>query len=149
MKANISHEISIHYYTLAANQNDPRAQYNLGIIYYSGQYINKSIYYFTLDANQNHLGAQFNLGSIYYSDQYIARDINKSWINLLDKSSSAGNIPANFVIGYLYHEGKFIDRNMNKSIKHYKYASSLNDFYSKNNLGVIYKNGIDEIRKNR
>ena len=70
-------------------------------------------------------------------------------LNLLDKSSSAGDIEANFVMGYLYHEGKYIDRNMSKSIKHYKYASSFNNFYSKNNLGVIYKNGIgDEIPKN-
>ena len=43
---------AIHYFTLAANQNNPEAQFNLGFIYYEGKYIkrdiNKSIHYYTL-----------------------------------------------------------------------------------------------------
>ena len=62
---------SIHYLTLAANQNNAVVQYNLGCIYYSGKYIardiNKSIHYLTLAAIQNNVKAQYNLGYIYYS----------------------------------------------------------------------------------
>ena len=38
---------------------------------------------------------------------------------------------------------------MGKSIKYYKDASNLNNYYAKNNLGIIYKNGIaNEVTKN-
>ena len=47
---------AIHYFTLAANQNNPDAQFNLGFMYYEGKYvtrdINKAIHYFSLAANQ-------------------------------------------------------------------------------------------------
>ena len=95
-------------------------------------------------ANQNYPNAQYVLGLIY-----LTENNTNIGINLLNKASSAGNITANFVVGYLYHEGKYVDRDINKSIKHYKYASSFNNIYSKNNLGIIYKNGIgNEISKN-
>ena len=71
-----------YYYSLVANQNDPYAQYNLGFIYFEGQYvkqdINKSIHYYSLAANQNDQQAQFNLGLIYFEGQYAKQDINKS-----------------------------------------------------------------------
>ena len=54
-----------------------------------------------------------------------------------------------FKIGYLYHDYKYKNRDINKAIKYYKEGSSFNDHYSKNNLGIIYKNGIiDEIPQN-
>ena len=46
---------AIHYYSLAANQNDADAQHILGNIYYEGEYISKdiskAIHYFSLAAN--------------------------------------------------------------------------------------------------
>ena len=57
--------------TLSANQNNPEAQYHLGYIYASGEFVkqdvNKGIHYLTLSANQNNSDAQLTLGSIYYT----------------------------------------------------------------------------------
>ena len=65
------------------------------------------------------------------------------------QSASNKYIIAHFKVGFFYHEGKRIKRDIIKSIYHYKEASSFNHFLAKNNLGIIYKNGIDnEIPKN-
>ena len=65
--------------TLAANQNHSDAQYQLGIIYSTGNFIsrdiNKSIHYLTLAANQNHSKAQYFLGILYSTGEFISRDI--------------------------------------------------------------------------
>ncbi|KAK8881199.1 hypothetical protein M9Y10_003931 [Tritrichomonas musculus] len=179
---------AIHYFTLAANQNDSKAQFNLGVIYYNGIYvtrdINKAIHYYSLAANQNHSNAQFNLGVIYYEGIYVTRDINKAihyyslaadqnnsyaqfilglmylrgncvpenikkGIYLFTLSALNGCIDANFCVGYFYHRGFYMKRDVNKAIHYYKEASSFNNPYAKNNLGILFKNGYkDEIAVN-
>ena len=47
-----------------------------------------------------------------------------------------------FSLAFIYQTGKYIKRNIKESIHLYKETSSLNYPYSKNNLGVIYQNGI-------
>ena len=66
-------------------------------------------------------------------------------IDFFIQSANNKNVDANFIVGYFYHEGKCVERDMEKSINHYKEASSFNNQYAKNNLGIIYKNGIEGI----
>ena len=71
-------------------------------------------------------------------------------IDLLIKSADNGLIESNFLVGYLYHKGEFmyLQQNIKKSIHYYKEASSFNNQYAKNNLGILYKNGFkDEVPK--
>ncbi|KAK8842949.1 hypothetical protein M9Y10_025815 [Tritrichomonas musculus] len=131
---------AIHYYTLAANLNDSNAQYYLGVIYSNGEYItkdmNKAINYFILAANQNHPKAQYNLGNI------------KKGIYLITLSAMNRYKPANFLVGYFYHRGMYVKRDIDKAIHYYKEASSFNNQYAKNNLGILFKNGYkDEVVK--
>lgn len=48
-----------------------------------------------------------------------------------------------FICGSLYYEGFFIERNVEKAKFYFENASSLNNCYAKNNLGVILRNGIE------
>ena len=65
------------------------------------------------------------------------------------QASSNGNINATFAIAYFYQEGKHIKRDIKKAIHNYEIASSFNNQYAKNNLGIICKNGVEnEIQKN-
>ena len=49
----------------------------------------------------------------------------------------------------MLHEGRYIKRNIVQAIHYYKEASSFNNEYAKNNLGILYKNGFGEkIKKN-
>ena len=54
--------------------------------------------------------------------------------------------PAHFAHGFLLHSRNITVNDIKDAIHYYKEASSFNDQYAKNNLGVIYKNGFgDEI----
>ena len=139
---------SIQYLTLASSQNNPDAQFILGAIYYEDEYVkrnmNKSIHYLTMAANHNHSEALFNLGMIYTTGLFVDKKMIKG-IDYFIQSSSNGHIDGHFAVGYFYQEGKYVERDMKKSIYHYKEASSFNHQYAKNNLGIIYKNGISNI----
>ena len=142
---------AIHYYTLASNQNVQQAQLNLGLIYIEGRYvtrdIDKAIHYYSLAANQNNPQSQFYLGLIYYIGIYIKRDIKKGRYYIMLASMNKDR-QANFAHGFLLHEGKCVKKDIEGAIHYYKEASSFNNQYSKNNLGIIYKHGYNEIKGN-
>ncbi|KAK8846996.1 hypothetical protein M9Y10_019570 [Tritrichomonas musculus] len=142
---------AIYYFTLAANFNYPNAQYILGSFYLHGEYvtrdINKAIRYYSLAANQNLSQAQFILGVIYYVGDKIKQDIKKGRYYIM-LSSMNDHRQANFAHGFLLHEGKCVEKDIAGAIHYYKEASSFNNQYSKNNLGIIYKHGYREIKGN-
>ena len=105
------------------------------------------MHYLKLASDQNYLYAQLNLGFFYYEGFYLDKNINKG-IQLLRLSSINGCKEAFFILGYLYHEGKNVRYDINKAIEFYKEASSFNIHYSKNNLGVIYRYGIEIEKQN-
>ncbi|KAK8871371.1 hypothetical protein M9Y10_007094 [Tritrichomonas musculus] len=139
---------AIHYYSLAADQNISQAQYNLGVIYNKGEYvqrdIKKAIHYYLLAANKNHPEAQFIIGTLYYEGIYFKQYINVA-IRYFTLSAKRNYIRSHFVLGVIYSQGIQIERNIEEAIYHYKNGSNLRDSYSKNNLGIIYK---DEKYKN-
>ncbi|KAK8838886.1 hypothetical protein M9Y10_032928 [Tritrichomonas musculus] len=55
---------------------------------------------------------------------------------------------ANYLHAFLLHEGIYVKKDIQQAIHYYKEASSFNIHYSKNNLGIIYKHGADEIEVN-
>lgn len=64
-------------------------------------------------------------------------------IKLFIQAAENRNYNAIYVVAVLYHEGIYIKKDISKSIHFYKEASSLNNQYAKNNLAIIYKNGIE------
>lgn len=138
----------MHYYFLAASNNFDLAQLRLGEIYFQGKYvicdINKAVHYFNLSSNNDNRDAFLYLGIIHLWHG----EINKS-INFLQLASKKGNILSNFFLGFLYHEGRYIQKDIQKAIHYYKEASSFNNEFAKNNLGILFKNGVDdELQKN-
>ena len=143
---------AIHYFTLAADQNDPDAQLLLGACYLYGNNIhvdiNKAIYYLTLSANHNNSAAQYAIGMLYLY-KYNDRNRVLKGLDFLIQSSKNCFPKAYFPVAYFYHEGKYVNKDIKKALHNYKEASSFNNQYAKNNLGIIYKNGIgNEIQKN-
>ncbi|KAK8850178.1 hypothetical protein M9Y10_018301 [Tritrichomonas musculus] len=55
---------------------------------------------------------------------------------------------ANFAHGFLLHEGKCVEKDFAGAIHYYKKGSSFNNQFSKNNLGIIYKHGNNENKRN-
>ena len=135
---------AIHFYSLAANENYSRAQFNLGIIYYNGDEIprdmSKAIHYLTLAANQNNSKAQLILGIIYYNGDEISRDMNKA-IHYLTLAANQNEPKAQFNLGYIYYNGDEIPRDMNKAIHYLTLAANQNEPKAQFNLGYIYDKG--------
>ena len=134
----------IHNFSLADEQNDPEAQFNLGTIYYEGRYINrdikKAIHYLSLAAEQNHPKAQFNLGAIYYEGRYINRNINKA-IHYFSLAAEQNDPEAQFILGYMYYKGQYINCDINKAIHYFSMAADQNHQNAQFYLGVIYNEG--------
>ena len=63
----------------------------------------------------------------------------------LTNAAENNNADAAFLIGCIYHQGILIEQNIPKAIHFYKIASSFNNGYAKNNLGVIFKNGFGDL----
>ena len=130
--------------TLAANQNDSDAQFKLGLIFYSGEYIardiNKSIHYLTLAANQSNSKALYFLGIFYYSNEYLTRDIHKS-IHYLTLASYQNDSDAQCFLGSIYHDNEYIPRDINKSIHYFTLAANQNNSNAQYFLGKLYYEG--------
>ena len=77
----------------------------------------------------------------------MKQDIKKGKY-LIMLASINNNRLANFAHGFLLHDGKYVKKDMSKAIHYYKESSSFNHYFSKNNLGIIYKHGYEKIEKN-
>ena len=79
---------------------------------------------------------------------YVKKNIYKG-IDLIMQSSNKNYRDANFSLGFLYHQGKYLKRDIDQCLHLYKEASSFNNNYAKNNLGILHKNGFEnQIKKN-
>ncbi|KAK8843898.1 hypothetical protein M9Y10_024980 [Tritrichomonas musculus] len=152
-KNNISKEEEkmILLFLFGANQNDPKAQFNLGLfnlgdIYYGGKYvqrdITKAIHYFSLAANQNNPDAQFSLGFIYYKGEYVKRDINKA-IHYFTLAANQNDPAAQFCLGFIYYFSKYVQKDITKGIHYLSLAANKNYLYAQFILGNIYFNNQD------
>ena len=112
----------IHYFSLAADQNNSDALFGLGVVYYTGQYIscniNKANKNFSLAADQNNSKAKYNLGVIYYEGKYISCDIDKA-IHYFSLVANYYDSNALYNLGVIYAEGKYISRDIDKAIYFY------------------------------
>lgn len=118
-------------------------------MYFKGKYaqidINKSFHFFELASRQNFAPAQFYLGIFYLTGLGVDKDINKALNYLL--SSPENKDFAMFEIGYFYLEGKYVKKDIEESIFYFKEASSLENQFAQNNLGIIYKDIKNDIGK--
>lgn len=68
---NGDYETAIREFTLSAESGLSVAQYNLGIMYFTGQGTaqdyEKALYWIRQAAEQDHVNAQFNVGTLYYN----------------------------------------------------------------------------------
>ncbi|KAK8839265.1 hypothetical protein M9Y10_032196 [Tritrichomonas musculus] len=139
----VDHDVkkAIHYYLLAANQNNSEAQFNLGEVYQQENDISKAMHYFSLAANQNNADALFKLGVIYDEGTFITRDINKA-IHYYLLASNLNHPDAQCNLGVFYDEGTDIPRDVDKAIRYYSLAADQNHSEAQTNLGFIYHQGL-------
>ncbi len=96
-----------------AEQGNPDAQYNLGIMYRHGEGVTQDYkvasQWFKLAAEQGNASAQSNLGAMYDQGLGVTRDSNVAfeWFKL---AAEKGNNYSLFILGEMYQQGRGVIR---------------------------------------
>lgn len=106
-------ETALREFTLAAENGLDLAQYNLAILYFTGQGVDqdlsKAFYWTEAAAQQGHVNAQFNLGSLYMSGQGIQQNADEGVV-WFARAAKAGHADAAFALASLYEAGDSVAR---------------------------------------
>ena len=106
-------EKAIHWWTLAAEQSEPRSSMSLGYAYSLGNGVTKdstkAFYYFKLSAELGFKGAQLELAECYRLGKGTPLDYEKA-VNLTIKLAMQGCAKSQYLIGVFYKEGQGISQ---------------------------------------
>ena len=102
-------------FSLAANQGLDLAQYNLAILYFTGQGVdqNYSLAFSWTEAAalQGHVNAQANLASLYLDGTGVVQDVNQA-IGWFSTAGRSGHADAAMTLALMYRDGKPIERDV-------------------------------------
>ena len=102
-------ETAFYEFTLAAEEGLDLAQYNLAILYFTGQGVEKdaaeAFRWTELAALQGHVAAQFNLGSLYYAGDGVKANPDKA-VGMFKEAARAGHPNAALILANMYADGE-------------------------------------------
>ncbi|MFZ2268082.1 MAG: TonB family protein [Azonexus sp.] len=129
----------------AAEQGDAFAQYQLALLFFSGEGtekdLEKSSYWLAKAANQSHSNAQFYLGLNYLNGHGVKRapDLAAEW---LQRSAEQGNPNGQCELGALYLLGRDIQANPALGISWLRKAVAQGHAEAERVLGLAYLRGL-------
>ncbi len=108
---------------LRANQGEPNAQFLLGLIYFSGRFVEQNItlgqYWVIKAAEQGNLKAAKTIADLAFDGKIIPRDliVAEHWYQQL---ATEGDKVAQFRLGFIYAAGgEGIERHCGKAVEHF------------------------------
>jgi len=109
-----------------AEKGDRDAQFNLGVIYYSGQGVAidyaLALQWFKKAAFQGHSLAQYNVGYMYEKGEGTPQDYEES-VKYYRQSAERGNRLAQYVLGSMYEKGQGVPRDEVQALMWYNLAA--------------------------
>lgn len=146
----------IYYYTIAADQGNPFAQYTLGMIYLDKDApteadIFTGLKYLKAASDQHNCFAEFQLGKAYLDGNIVTQDGQKAEQYLLqalqDRSKDISWFSAiEHNLGKLYfHGADNFESDTDKGISYYTIAADQGNQFSQYALGTIYLYGLNGI----
>ena len=100
-------------FTIAAEEGLDLAQYNLAILYFTGQGVERDLeqaFKWTLAAaEQGHTAAQFNLASLYSEGDGTRKDTDKA-VEWFTYAAKAGHPTSAFILANMYRDGDGVRR---------------------------------------
>ena len=106
-------ETALHEFTVAAEEGLDLAQYNLAILYFTGQGVDRDMgeafRWTRAAAEQGHVAAQFNLGSLYYSGDGTDVDRDKA-VEMFGLAARAGHANAALLLANMFNDGDHVNR---------------------------------------
>jgi TPR repeat protein len=130
------------FYTLA-KEGDPKAQFNVGLIYANGKGVNKDTYqameWYKKAAEQGNTAAQYNLAKLIAQrpdkEDPHARKRVKYWY---EKAAEGGQKEAINDLALLYLKGEGVEKNELKAFELFKKAAEMGDGAAQINVALIY-----------
>ena len=130
--------------TEAATAGMPDASSDLGELYEAGTLIPKSstkaFEFYRLATDQGDAHGSFNLGRCFLHARGTTQHTANAMI-WLGAAAHKDHVLACYWMGSLYSTGEYIDRDLSMASNFYEHGASLGDNYSRNKLGVIYRDG--------
>ena len=144
------------WFTKAAENDYPQAQYQLADRYYYGEGVDesltedkrweKAVEWYRKAANQDDAEAQNSLGVRYSYGKGVDKDPTQA-VKWYRKAANQGNATAQRNLAIMYYEGEGVDPNLTESerwketIKWYRKAATQGDATAQNNLAIMYNKG--------
>ncbi|ASG02748.1 MULTISPECIES: tetratricopeptide repeat protein [Gammaproteobacteria] len=134
------YEDAFTYFKLAAENDENKAQFYLGLMYYRGDGISKdlkkSAHWFLQSAKKGNKDAQFYIGQMYELGEGVLQNDKYSlhWFNLASRN---GQQDAQYKLAVIYYQGKMVPKN---DITSYMWLniSQYNGKDIKNMKGIIF-----------
>jgi TPR repeat protein len=128
----------------AAALDDPRAQLNLGLIYFNGhgvaQDFRQAASWYRKSSLQGNVKAQYNLGLMYTNGQGVSQDYEQA-ANWYRKAAAEGDARAQYNLGLMYSQGLGLAQEFRQAAVWYRKAADQAYVGAQVNLGVMYANG--------
>lgn len=127
-----------------AATGDPRAQYNLGVMYLTGHGVERdakaAMLWHRRAADQGLAVAQHGLGVLYYRGTGTARDpaAAAAWFR---KAADQGLADAQYNLGVMYFNGEGVEENLAEVVKWISLAAGKGFADAQYRLGVMYQDG--------
>jgi TPR repeat protein len=108
-------ETAFKEFFIAAEEGLSLAQYNLGILYFTGQGVeqnfDEAFKWTKAAAEQGHLNAQFNLGSLFLDGQGTSKNIPQG-IEWFSQAAKNGHSNAAYSLAKMHQEGEIIGKDL-------------------------------------
>lgn len=132
---------AVYWFTKAAEQGYPAAQFDLAICYANGTGVEKderqAVYWYTKAAEQEHTTAQFNLGVCYANGIGIKQDFDQA-VYWYRKAAEQGDATAQNNLGVCYEYGDGVKQDHKQAVYWYRKAADQGYAKAQCNLGYCY-----------
>ena len=121
------------------------AQYNLGVMYDSGLYIEqsdqKAFECFLLAAKRGHATAQFNVGNMYHNKQYVKQNYKKAF-QYFSLAAERYCTAALYNLGVMYYKGEYVEKDLQKAFEYFSLAARQSHKNAQIVLELMRKQGV-------
>jgi TPR repeat protein len=134
-----SHQITVDQLWRPAHRGDPAAQYKLGLMYGSGNGIEKNLTaaakWYRRAADQGHAKAQAMLGVLFNTGQGVPQSHIEA-IKWWRRAAKQGDLDARFNLGMAYWKGEGVTQDFDKATALFRSMAPAGSSYARSVLGT-------------
>ena len=138
------HQSALRIWKSLAEQGDAAAQFNVGLLYSSGQGVPQdagaAAQWYRLAADQGYAKAQLNLADMYAEGNGVPQDFVEA-AKLYGEAAKQRNANARYKLAYLYHNGIGVSRDSKQAVDLYQQAADQGLPEAQLMLGILYSLG--------